>query len=1349
MALDNPSYFTITSATESTTPSSLHLPSAFTNMGAGPSKLDNISNSSQCSLNRQLTPPRCGYYNKNGARTLLRSNSSNSADSNQELLIMGEPRLSDIAPDVVRKHPNNEVQRSNSLRNKKVELQCHDLMYFPLPTEDVAVSEFSGDEEVFISEDSARYYNLTAISNTDPNIRRHSISTFTTRERSASVASSSRSFKEDFPQAVVHATVDGKSVAASSSINIDDHSLRHGSYPRKRCNRCTKKPISKRVDMDDILIVSVKQSSAAKLWVDYFNWYFQHICKQANRKPFKILHLGVEEIIETNADVKIIEERTSGVKLQLIVMCPTLLESIANNPNSATKLGKLILPDRTLALLLGVSDDDFTDVHKHALPTYPQWQRLGVGMDQDQDENFTKEFLGTAVSILSKIWKQQTSIVPQQKSLFSVVPKKVRQGHNSVVIILTHPLQREDIIKVSIERNNEIVEIKSVKRRNPYTLKVTVPDSCTEVSAIVHILVEKNGSIIGSSPIKCESRLRELEQILRSSDNPVEFMSQALGFSPSNKEHMDNCLVYSFQRNLPPNFNLLFNQSSVFASSVYAHRHGHEEYPTLLHFAARYGLEKLAMQLLECPGGDVACDIKNSCDLTPAEIAQYSGHSDLAHLLSGYMKMNEFKNVYEKLKEMSQQNKHTNNEGEDESGYLLPKDLSNNYKACPPPKPFSPSITAPPPEKEPINGYMTMNNVPAKPDSEVTQPLIQKNLTLNLNCSPSTSKESSPSISQKDFNIYEDKVQKELLEIINDFKNNVHSISQVEKLVEEWKNRNDVQKSFKEKQQQLNEMRMRYDKIQQDMKANMKKATPFERVKKLFYWGKSKDCNRTDNSTPSPSTTPASTPTSSTHFAPSQSHRPISSLSLQSTSSSGSSGRMSTISGCSIGDSGTHSDQEERKNMLGNSHDEDFRNDLNKAIINLNYTVPPPPRPFHPVKFSAKNKAFPTIEERPPQPVPRPVCPDSDIYYIEFPPSGLPVPVEQSIVTSHTDNKNIEQSHQQHYMNTPNLRGNSESEEFHEYMNYKSSVTEIGQNVNKFLLNCLKDAALCDEFSGNLYKIHRTILEEGVAQNVSLGSLRSDYIAHKDAGNRINQVELNTIASRFAATASQFKGLNSSTKKMDKKFLLICIAVSIAFVVGQRKPGRCPASLNIPICAMTCYNDMHCMGNNKCCRTNCNGALCVQPIPEQAAPLVSNRKPGNCPSPLRVSICAMTCPNDMRCNGKEKCCRTECGGSVCIAPLAEQQITVPPPVPTNVCPAKPGGPWKISFQPNCSKIIRPTEDNFEESALRWLEEVETDEEDILDEDDGSESEEVSAVKELDQSSLEQSPLMLKMKMFLK
>jgi hypothetical protein len=82
--------------------------------------------------------------------------------------------------------------------------------------------------------------------------------------------------------------------------------------------------------------------------------------------------------------------------------------------------------------------------------------------------------------------------------------------------------------------------------------------------------------------------------------------------------------------------------------------------------------------------------------------------------------------------------------------------------------------------------------------------------------------------------------QEELVEIINDFKNNVFTISEVEKLVMEWRNRNETQQSLKEKQEQLNKMREEYDKIQQKIKDNMKRPTPFERVKKMFSKNKNK-----------------------------------------------------------------------------------------------------------------------------------------------------------------------------------------------------------------------------------------------------------------------------------------------------------------------------------------------------------------------------------------------------------------------------------------------------------------------------------------------------------------------------
>lgn len=87
--------------------------------------------------------------------------------------------------------------------------------------------------------------------------------------------------------------------------------------------------------------------------------------------------------------------------------------------------------------------------------------------------------------------------------------------------------------------------------------------------------------------------------------------------------------------------------------------------------------------------------------------------------------------------------------------------------------------------------------------------------------------------------------QDELLEIINDFKNNVFTISEVERLVETWRNRNDVQQSFKDKQRQLNAMRDEYERIQKRIKEETKMPTPFDRIRKFFGKGKKGEFNCT------------------------------------------------------------------------------------------------------------------------------------------------------------------------------------------------------------------------------------------------------------------------------------------------------------------------------------------------------------------------------------------------------------------------------------------------------------------------------------------------------------------------
>lgn len=67
---------------------------------------------------------------------------------------------------------------------------------------------------------------------------------------------------------------------------------------------------------------------------------------------------------------------------------------------------------------------------------------------------------------------------------------------------------------------------------------------------------------------------------------------------------------------------------------------GAEEFPTLLHFAAKWGLEHLSMQLMECPGGEMAIEMRNSSGRTPAELAEAAGYLKLAANLKNFSVIN-------------------------------------------------------------------------------------------------------------------------------------------------------------------------------------------------------------------------------------------------------------------------------------------------------------------------------------------------------------------------------------------------------------------------------------------------------------------------------------------------------------------------------------------------------------------------------------------------------------------------------------------------------------------------------------------------------------------------------------
>lgn len=62
-----------------------------------------------------------------------------------------------------------------------------------------------------------------------------------------------------------------------------------------------------------------------------------------------------------------------------------------------------------------------------------------------------------------------------------------------------------------------------------------------------------------------------------------------------------------------------------------------EELPTLLHFAAKYGLKKLTTTLLHCPGALQACSVMNKFGDYPNTLAEKSGFSALRQFIDEFV----------------------------------------------------------------------------------------------------------------------------------------------------------------------------------------------------------------------------------------------------------------------------------------------------------------------------------------------------------------------------------------------------------------------------------------------------------------------------------------------------------------------------------------------------------------------------------------------------------------------------------------------------------------------------------------------------------------------------------------
>ncbi|KAK1164673.1 hypothetical protein AOXY_G15036 [Acipenser oxyrinchus oxyrinchus] len=215
-----------------------------------------------------------------------------------------------------------------------------------------------------------------------------------------------------------------------------------------------------------------------------------------------------------------------------------------------------------------------------------------------------------------------------------IQPNRIRCGAQmKMYIILKCKLDNQ--VKTQVEFSSKDCSSKreSAVLENEYTVSVMAPDMpCGPVSVTLYF----GDLTVCSTSVTYYTDMEEIGNYLLSAVNPIQFLCQAFKITTNNIEALDKLLTESLKKNIPACGLQLFGINQLEEENMSAYQRN-EELPTLLHFAAKYGLKKLTVLLLQCPGALQAYSVVNKYGEYPNNIAEKNGFKDLREFMDEYV----------------------------------------------------------------------------------------------------------------------------------------------------------------------------------------------------------------------------------------------------------------------------------------------------------------------------------------------------------------------------------------------------------------------------------------------------------------------------------------------------------------------------------------------------------------------------------------------------------------------------------------------------------------------------------------------------------------------------------------
>ncbi|XP_076192928.1 B-cell scaffold protein with ankyrin repeats isoform X2 [Aptenodytes patagonicus] len=205
-----------------------------------------------------------------------------------------------------------------------------------------------------------------------------------------------------------------------------------------------------------------------------------------------------------------------------------------------------------------------------------------------------------------------------------VLPGRVSCENPGEIFILLKDEIDDETLEIEFIADNQQIRTQPAS----WNKKVKYMKALDFPAGPVYVNVYCGGVIKTTAQIEYYTALEEIEHIFKKVADPIAFTCQAFKFS--SVEKLDNVLTSLLKSKISTYVFSPFQSEEQYHQQASSHL---EEFPTLLHCAARFGLKNLAAFLLNYPEATWACKITNKYGDDPASIAEKHGHRELRKLI--------------------------------------------------------------------------------------------------------------------------------------------------------------------------------------------------------------------------------------------------------------------------------------------------------------------------------------------------------------------------------------------------------------------------------------------------------------------------------------------------------------------------------------------------------------------------------------------------------------------------------------------------------------------------------------------------------------------------------------------